>query len=629
MSKEQPISLDDLYQAIRVIDPDEAYKQITHNLTKNNTLSSDKPWWVFSPYGSWNEPLTLPTPSPLEHAVLQAIPGGGEANECFIDITNLEQGDAVFFTDQYGNIVQALANFINSLPSTVTPVIRYLLGFSRHQRPQDDGFVKALYDGNRFKHPTARLYCGNFSPSFPYITDGRMTTDVLPGGTVNGIIKWLEDEIRRLWDWFKGEVRKYASEMYRELQKMESVIIPWIKRYIHISPLPVSWNHAKIFAVNGKNLVTGGANYWSAYATGKEHDFVFDLSMSINGGAAVDAHAYADYFWGYLWNIPPTDEISWCQTNLLKDDIGRFQHPEQMIPMYTATPAHAGNISALSVAKNGNWPSHYLGVPAQIFDAIRDFILNLVAAVLQQHHLGSGWITLAVKLLDDDNEEFRKILQDAGISPAAWMSRHIRNVAVARAQRCVRMSQQTFVQDAVKMSSEFKKLLGEINSYLGTNWDGCFWPYDTMMALGYALANISNRKAGTADCGVELVVSTTNAAQGGYQDNTTAAAFKDKLAGIMSVMHDLGYIKLTGSSKDVIKNFLAYKRIDDNLTNPKHATHAKLAVVDDSVCYIGSDNAYPSYNQEFGLWIDDRDSINAFIKDYWNHLWNFAQPATR
>ena len=47
--------------------------------------------------------------------------------------------------------------------------------------------------------------------------------------------------------------------------------------------------------------------------------------------------------------------------------------------------------------------------------------------------------------------------------------------------------------------------------------------------------------------------------------------------------------------------------------------------MDDAVCYIGSDNAYPSYNPEFGIWVDDPASLQAFISQYWNGLWTFAR----
>jgi hypothetical protein len=69
---------------------------------------------------------------------------------------------------------------------------------------------------------------------------------------------------------------------------------------------------------------------------------------------------------------------------------------------------------------------------------------------------------------------------------------------------------------------------------------------------------------------------------------------------------------------------LSYRPVASNgdPTQDGHANHAKVAIVDDALLYVGSDNAYPSYNVEFGLWIGDEPSVQAFVNDYWTPLWN-------
>jgi hypothetical protein len=60
----------------------------------------------------------------------------------------------------------------------------------------------------------------------------------------------------------------------------------------------VSWNHAKIVAVDGKYLWTGGHNFWDYhYLKGNP---VNDLSLEMEGGPAIDAHYYANAQWGYV-----------------------------------------------------------------------------------------------------------------------------------------------------------------------------------------------------------------------------------------------------------------------------------------------------------------------------------------
>lgn len=58
---------------------------------------------------------------------------------------------------------------------------------------------------------------------------------------------------------------------------------------------PVTWNHAKIVAVNGRALLTGGGNYFDLYASGQ--DSLIDSDITILGDAAVSGHRYADYLW--------------------------------------------------------------------------------------------------------------------------------------------------------------------------------------------------------------------------------------------------------------------------------------------------------------------------------------------
>jgi len=59
-----------------------------------------------------------------------------------------------------------------------------------------------------------------------------------------------------------------------------------------------SWNHAKIVAVDGRTAVVGGHNmYTQDYLLGEP---VHDLSMQIQGGAALSAHHFADRMWHYV-----------------------------------------------------------------------------------------------------------------------------------------------------------------------------------------------------------------------------------------------------------------------------------------------------------------------------------------
>lgn len=638
----EQISISELYRAISGMDTSGDYKQVSYNLTSHNILSSSA-WWVFMPYGQWGDSQppapSAPNPSPLEAAILQAIPPSS-SNKCFIDILSLAPSYLSFFddTNATSTIANQLANFINGLPNSVTPVIRYLEGNTPGATPNPSacGLIQALFNenGNLITQQNAYFYYGSFAPSFQFASGGS-DTEISGGrdwieGEIEKLWHWLENKIKALWQRLMTEINNNYQALYQELRKIETEIVSWIRRYIgHVLTSTVSWNHAKIFAINGTNLITGGANYWPNYTTSQPstpQTWLFDLSMSITGDAAGDAHQFANYLWQYLNAIPPTDTSSWCMGNLMSNPISGFQN--KTAPIYNQSPQNDGTISALTVGKNGNWPFHILGFPTQMFDATRDFLLNVIAVIVETHVSNTIDATAFVaKWLSDDNPSFREILSDAMINPTAWASRYVRNYAVSRAQTSVRFSQQKFVMDdlVADQNTEYLNLVTEINSYIKADWNGYVWPYDMLLSLGYALTNISNNDSGAT--GIEIVTSCllgTNSQ--GYEDPVSVGDFTDKLSGIMNGMQILGYISPTDSISDIITNFFSYRRIDNSTTAPQHGNHAKLVVVDDAICYIGSDNAYPSYNEEFGVWIDDEASISSFIQGYWNDLWAFAQP---
>lgn len=65
--------------------------------------------------------------------------------------------------------------------------------------------------------------------------------------------------------------------------------------YIAYAGTTVTWNHAKIVAVDGQRAIVGGHNLWQHAYLG---DYpVFDISMKLSGHATFDAHNYAEDRW--------------------------------------------------------------------------------------------------------------------------------------------------------------------------------------------------------------------------------------------------------------------------------------------------------------------------------------------
>lgn len=77
-----------------------------------------------------------------------------------------------------------------------------------------------------------------------------------------------------------------------------------IRLYVGAWRKGVSWNHAKIIAVDGRYLHTGGHNLWDAHYL--QHDPVYDLSVEFEGRVALDGHSFANQQWAFIRRIQST-----------------------------------------------------------------------------------------------------------------------------------------------------------------------------------------------------------------------------------------------------------------------------------------------------------------------------------
>lgn len=64
------------------------------------------------------------------------------------------------------------------------------------------------------------------------------------------------------------------------------------------------------------------------------------------------------------------------------------------------------------------------------------------------------------------------------------------------------------------------------------------------------------------------------------------------------------------------------KRINDQSTM---FNHNKVYCIDKKLLYVGSDNPYPNYNEEFGVWIDHEKTIQKWIDNSWTPRWDAVE----
>lgn len=108
----------------------------------------------------------------------------------------------------------------------------------------------------------------------------------------------------------------------------------------------------------------------------------------------------------------------------------------------------------------------------------------------------------------------------------------------------------------------------------------------------------------------------------GYEDAVAANEFKQRVRWM------LGSIPVGQTNEEYDRwwsDRCKMKRINFGRTQ---YNHCKVICADKKLLYVGSDNLYPNYNEEYGVWIDDRPAIDAWYEKFWTPRWTTATDAT-
>jgi phosphatidylserine/phosphatidylglycerophosphate/cardiolipin synthase-like enzyme len=110
----------------------------------------------------------------------------------------------------------------------------------------------------------------------------------------------------------------------------------------------LSWNHAKIVAVDGRRAIVGGHNMWSAdYLVDAP---VHDLSMEVEGPAATDAHRFLDELWDFLCEQKPNERVNEWHATVAKALAGDAKCPSR-ISLPRQPEARNGGVPILAVGR--------------------------------------------------------------------------------------------------------------------------------------------------------------------------------------------------------------------------------------------------------------------------------------
>jgi hypothetical protein len=315
----------------------------------------------------------------------------------------------------------------------------------------------------------------------------------------------------------------------------------------------------------------------------------------------------------------------------------------------------------LTVAKLGDWVGDMkdLEYPVQIIDGIRDLLLNLffrkmwVAAKNNSDRSEIYYFPGFLGIVNDRllNPKFMK----GGVTSAAWASRIARCTAIENAQTQVYIDTEAIASFlhtneaawSEKNTKTGKTMIEQINDYaeLGGKdaWDGVLWPYgkhccshlmtstNAKADLIYALYNFMNHVSdpGNGTNGVFIILSSPRWQTSPERNNATHKGWEDEVA-VKELKQRIRVFASMTTDPDEIFNawFDARCHIKRISNDGTRFNHCKVVCTDMKLLYVGSDNTYPNYNEEHGIWIEDKIAIGDWYDKYWKLRWNNVCVAT-
>lgn len=326
-----------------------------------------------------------------------------------------------------------------------------------------------------------------------------------------------------------------------------------------------SWNHSKMIAVDGMYLHTGGHNLWDAhYLT---NDPVHDLSIEFEGKVACDGHRFADQQWAFVESKQRT-----CVGSVI-DSMPDY------LPMATKTRV---TVSEYPEGVASVFPPH--------------FNKDIVAGSSNQSRSNEKDVPL---------------------------------ISIGRQGTIVRKSRPS--DDAIlAMINSSKKIIRMTLQDLGpvcipgskVALPGLKWPKAYLAAIGKAIYE--------RGVDVEIVLSNPNSIPGGL--NGTEANYGngwdcvDVAAEIVKRIQKQ-YTKVDDEklramiAENLRICFIRHDKQAQYADGKSIGLHSKHFIVDDTCCYIGSQNLYMCDLAEWGVVIDSEEEVKKIMDDYFIPMW--------
>ena len=325
-----------------------------------------------------------------------------------------------------------------------------------------------------------------------------------------------------------------------------------------------SWNHSKLIAVDGVYLHTGGHNLWDKhYLTNNP---VHDLSVEFEGAVARDGHRYANQQWGFVESKQKTCVGS--VVDMMPDGL----------PMMLKT--------RVTVSE---WPE---GV-ATIFPPM--FSKEVVADVAKER----------------SNEKDVPLISIGRQGTMVYKSRPSDDAILAMinsSKTIIRMTLQDLGPVCVPGSKQ--------------SLPGLKWPKAYLAAIGKAIYE--------RGVDVEIVLSNPNSIPGGLKGTEAnygngwdcvdvAAEIIKRIQKQYTTVDDEKLRAMITENLRVC--FIRHGKESSYADGKSIGLHSKHFIVDDTCCYIGSQNLYMCDLAEWGVVIDNEEEVKKIKEDYFDAMW--------
>ena len=327
----------------------------------------------------------------------------------------------------------------------------------------------------------------------------------------------------------------------------------------------VSWNHAKIVAVDGNLLHTGGHNMWDGHYL--KHDPVHDLSLELNGRVTHDSHLYANEQWQFIERMQNSicgyviDKLPDNIPLLLKSRVTVSEFPAKMASIYPPVYTKGLVPKVLPVRGERQVPIISMGRYGTITRFGRRPSDDGILAMLKS---AKTIIRMALQDLGPVRIPGTKITVPGLVWPHAYMS------ALGR----VIWERGVDVEIVVSNPGSVPGGLSPAEASYGYGWS-------------------------CVDVAAEIIKTIRQ-----QFPDASDVALREKVAANLRVC------------------FLRTKQGQEWEDGQTIGLHSKHFIVDDICCYIGSQNLYICDLAEWGLVIDHKEQVQSFMNEYWSPMWS-------